>query len=138
MNVFRTTWLATAVFVIVSTVVWWRLIDWSIAWEQLIPTLLLTPLIWWFVVGRRAQPQLVRGVVGGGLAGFVTQSARNIPRIASLYAHRGTGNGEDQAIAVASVAIYLFVAVGATLIGALLGFAVVLIQRRLDGAVHIS
>lgn len=130
MTVFRRTWLPTVIFAAVSSVVWSRIIDWSIAWELLLPTLLFTPLVWWFVVGVRTRPGLVRGLVGGALAGLITQSARNVPRIIGLYAQRGMGNGEDQAIAVASVAIYLFISAVATVIGALLGLTVVLIQRR--------
>jgi hypothetical protein len=131
MAVLRKTWLATSLFVLVSTAVWWRLIDWSVASKQLLPTLLLTPLMWWFIVGRQARPHLVRGVLAGGLTGFVTQSAQDIPEFLSLFAHRGTGTGEGQLVAGVSMAVFFFFGVVATLGGALLGLTTILIQRRL-------
>lgn len=134
MVVLRRTWLATALFVLASSVVWWRLLDVDAAQRHLYPTLLLSPLIWWGVVARQLKPRLWRGSVGGALAGAVTQSVQNVPDLWRLIVHRGAGNGEDQAIAIASVAVYLLIGVCATLLGALLGTVALVVQRRLDGA----
>jgi hypothetical protein len=131
MTVFRRTWLPTTLFVIAAVAAWWKLIDLEAAWRHLFPTLLLSPLIWWFVAGRQARPHLARGVLAGGLTGFVTQSAQNIPEFLSLFAHRGTGTGEDQLVAGVSMAVFLLFGVVATLGGALLGLTTILIQRRL-------
>ena len=130
----RRTWLATALFALVSTAVWANLSGWGTAWKQLLPTLLVTPVVWWFMAGRHARPHLMRGALAGGLAGFITQSAQDVPKILGLYAQRGSASGEDQAVAVASVTVYLLIGVCATLVGALLGLVAVVVQRRTDGA----
>ena len=130
MTVLRRTWLATSLFVLASTVVWWKLSGWSVASRQILPTLCLTPLLWWFIVGRRTRPHILRGVVAGGLAGFVTQSAQDIPEVLGLLAHRGTGTGEDQLVAGVSLFLFFVIGVVATLGGALLGLTTLLIERR--------
>ena len=133
MRVISRTWLATLLFVVVSTAIWWRFIDWSTAVNRLVPTLLLTPAVWGFVVGRRSRPHLVRGMLGGALAGAVTQSAQGIPKIVTFYLHRGTANGEAQAVAMGSVVVYLFIGFCATAIGSLLGLVALLLQRNVKG-----
>lgn len=129
MTVFSRTWLPTLLFVVVSTTIWWRLIDWSTAVNRLVPTLLLAPVVWWFVVGRRSRPHLGRGMLGGALTGAVSQSAQDIPKILNSYLHRSSANGEEQAVAIASVAVYLIIGVCATGIGGFLGLVAVLSQR---------
>ncbi len=140
MTVLRRTWLATALFVLVSTTTWWLLIDWSVARGQFLQTVLLTPLIWWIVVGRQPSPRLWRGIVGGALAGIVTQAAQHIPELWNIFSlsRRNPGNGEDQAMAIAAVAVYLLIGVWATILGALVGLVAVVIQRRTDGGVPSS
>ena len=132
MVVLRRTWLSTTLFVLVSTAVWWKIAGWGTVWKQLPPTLLLSPLVWWFMVGRQSRPPFVRGVLAGGIVGFVTQSAQDIPKLMHLFARRGTGDGEDQLIAVASATVYLWIGLCATVIGALLGFLATVVQRRVD------
>jgi hypothetical protein len=131
MTVLRRTWLPTTLFVVASVAAWWKVIGLEATLRHLFPTLLLTPLMWWFIVGRQARPHLVRGVLAGGLTGFVTQSAQDIPDFLSFFAHRGTGTGEDQLVAGVAMAVLLFFGIVATLGGALLGLTTILIQRRL-------
>jgi hypothetical protein len=138
MIVFRRTWLPTVLFLLVSTVVWWRLVGWSIAGRQLLPTLLFAPVVWWFVVGRRTRPHLFRGVVGGAITGFVTQSAQDIPKAWGLLSRRGTFVGDDQAVAMVSFGVYLSIGVCATALGALVGLVAVAVQRRVEGRGPIS
>jgi hypothetical protein len=133
MTVLGRTWLATTLFVLTAMAVWWKLIDLEAAWRHLLPTLLLTPLIWWVVVGRQPKTRLWHGIIGGALTGFVTQSAQNVPDFLRLFVHRGTGDGEDQAIAIASVTVYLLIGLGATILGALVGLVAVVAERRVEG-----
>lgn len=128
----RRTWLATVLFVLVSSVAWWRLLDVDAVLRHLYPTLLLSPLTWWVVVARRPKPRLWHGSLGGALTGAITQSAQNVPDLWRLFVHRGAGNGEDQAIAIASVTVYLLIGVCATLLGAVVGMVAVGAQRLLD------
>lgn len=134
MTVLRRTWLATALFVLVSSTAWWRLIDLAAVGRHLLPTLLVTPLIWWIVVGRYSEPRLWRGIVGGALAGFVSQSAQNIPDCWQLYTHRGMGTGEDHLVSGVSLAVFFLIGLVATLVGALVGLVAVVAQRRIEGS----
>ena len=132
MRVVRRTWLMTGLSALVSTVIWWWIGGWSIARRELLHTLLFTPPVWWIMVARLAKPRLWRGVVGGALVGFVTQSAEDVPKVWNLYLQRGTGDGEAQATAVVSVMFYLIIGLWATTLGAVLGLIAVVIQRRTE------
>jgi hypothetical protein len=77
----------------------------------------------------------MRGAVAGGLAGFVAQSAQDIPKVLSFFVHRGIGTGEDRIAAGLSVAVYFVIGIVATLGGALLGLTTILIQRSLNDTV---
>src|SRR6185295_530637 len=92
MNVLRRTWLATTLLVIVSTTFWWQWLDWESAREYLLPTLFLSPVIWWATIGKRRPPPLRRGLVAGALTCLVTQMAPSAPYIWQWLAHRG-GDG---------------------------------------------
>lgn len=129
MTVLRRTWLATLLLLLASTAVWWKVAGWEATWGHVLPTLLVAPPIWWVVVGRQPMPRLWRGIVGGGLAGFVTQSAQDIPDVLSALAHRGTGTGEGGLAAGAALFVLLVIAVVATFGGALLGLTALLIER---------
>lgn len=133
MLLIRKTWLATTIFTAASTAIWLAVIGWAAALKQLVPTLLLTPLIWWFVVGRHPKPGLWSGILGGALTSFVTQSARDVPSLWRLFLNRNAGNGEDQAMAIAAAGVYIMIGACATFVGAFLGFVTVAIQRRADG-----
>jgi hypothetical protein len=135
MTVLRRTWLPTACFLVGSTAIWSGLGSWEIARLQLSPTLVLTPLVWWFVVGRRSQPHLGWGALGGAITGLVTQSAENIPELWGLISRRGTFLGDDQAIAMFSLGVYLMIGVCAMPIGALVGLIALVVQRRLNDEV---
>ena len=133
MKVFRRTWLATTLFAVVSTAVWWRLIGWSVAWKQLPMIVLFAPPVWWFVVARRPRLGRARGVLAGALTGLLAQSVRDAQKIWDLYIHRGSGDGEAQAVAITAVVLYLLIALWATVMGAVLGLIAATAQRRIDG-----
>lgn len=136
MTLLRRTWFVTVLFAMVSTATWWNLIDASIALRQLVPTVLLTPLVWWAAAGHRARPHLVRGIVGGALAGFVTQGAQHVPRLWGLYLNRESVRGEDGIAVMAEAGVRLLIGASATGIGALLGLVTVVVQRRMNGRVR--
>jgi hypothetical protein len=97
---------------------------------NLLTTLFLSPVIWWAAIGKKRPPHLLRGLAAGALTGLVTQIAPHMPFIWPLLSHRGTGDGEDQAIAVASVVVYLMIGSGALMVGALVGLVATAIERR--------
>ena len=130
MKVLRRTWLATTLFVLVSTLIWWKWLDWESAREHLLPTLFVSPLIWWVAVGRQHSARLVRGVVAGAITGLLTQLLPDLPTIWGLLSHPGAGDGEAQAIAVASVVVFVMIGGGAALIGAVIGLVTAAIERR--------
>ena len=132
MKVLQKTWLATVLFVLASSLMWGSFVSWGAAWRHLLPTLLLAPFVWWFVVGRRSSPGVRRGMLGGALTGFVSQAAENIPDFWYFVTHLGRGDGEEQAIAYVSVAFFLMIGFCATFLGALIGLMAVVVQRRLD------
>ncbi len=138
MTLLRRTWMATAMFVLASIVAWQRFIDWEAAWRHVLPTLFLTPLVWWVLVGWQPKPRLWRGIVGGALTGFVTQAAENIPLIWGLVSRRGTYKGDEGFGAMAALAVLLLICFWAIILGALVGLVAAAIQRRMDGRVPSS
>ena len=136
MTVLRKTWIATVMFVLASTVAWQMFVDWESAWSHVLPTLLVSPLVWWFVVGRRPKPGLWRGILGGALTGFVTQAAENIPLIWGLVTARGSYKGDEGFGAMAALAVLLLICVWAIVLGALVGLLATVIQRRVDRRVR--
>jgi len=130
MNLLRRTWLATTLFVIVSSAIWWPWLGWEIARDHLVAALLLTPLIWWAAIGRKTPPHLLRGAVAGALTGLVTQMAPHLRYFLPLVGFSRPGDGEAQMVALASVAIYLMIATGAVMMGAVVGLATAAIERR--------
>ena len=128
----RGTLLATTLFVVVSTTIWWRWLDWEAARQHLLPTLFASPIIWWVMVGRRRPPHLLRGVITGALTGLLTQLLPHLPTLLSIFSHPGTGDGEDQAIATVSVVIYLTIGFAAFLMGGILGMMLVVVRRYVD------
>lgn len=133
MTLLRRTWFVTVLFVVVSTAIWWTLIDASFALRQLLPTVLVTPLVWWAIAGHRAKPGLVRGIVGGALAGFVAQGVEYVPTLWRMHVNRENVRGEDGLAVAAAAVAYLMIGVCATVIGALLGLVSVIVQRRMNG-----
>lgn len=138
MAVLRRTWLATVCFFLASTATWLGLGSWELARLQMLPTLVLTPLVWWFVVGRRSRAHLGWGAVGGALTGLVTQSARNTLDILGLLSHRGTFVGDDQAIAMFSLGVFLGIGLAGAALGALVGMVVASLQQRVEGSTTTS
>ncbi len=130
MGVLRRTWLATTLLVAVSTAVWWMWIDWDTARLHLLPTLILSPVLWWLVVGQKRPPHLLRGLVAGALTGLLTQMVPHARYVWPLLIHRGMGDGEAQMMATASTVFYVLIASGALLMGAVIGLLATAIERR--------
>lgn len=130
MRVLRRTWLATTLFVVTSSAIWWKLLDLEAAREHFLPTLFLTPIVWWLAIGRNSRPGLPHGTVVGAVIGVLTQLIPDLPMIVQLFSHPGTGDGEDQAIAMASAAVYLMIGLCAGILGAAIGLLATAIQRR--------
>ncbi len=132
MIIFRRTWLPTACFLVLSTAIWWGLGSWTVARKALLPTVILTPPIWWFVAGRQSRPHLGRGALGGAIAGLVTQSAQNVPDLWDLIARRGTFRGDEQATAMVSGGIFLLIGACGAAAGTFVGVVAAAIQRRME------
>lgn len=124
--------LATTLFVVASTTIWWKWLDWEEARKHLLPTLLASPVIWWVGIGRKHPPRPLRGIVAGALGGLLTQLLPHLPMLLNILSQRGTGDGEDQAVATMSVVIYLTIGFTALLVGGILGLMVVVAQRYID------
>ena len=132
MTVFRRTWVATALFTLIAALVWQGIVGWGGAWRYFLPAVVLSPPIWWIVVGRERRPRLWRGMVGGALTGYVTQSARDVPAVWHLIVHRQTGTAENQLGSAASFVVYVFIGACAITGGALIGLVAQVIQRRMN------
>jgi len=126
----RRTWLPTSLFVLVTSTMWWRLLDLEEVRRHVPWTILLAPIIWWLMVGRLRSPGLVRGALAGALTGVVTQLLPHLPMIWGLLSHRGEGEGEAQIAAGASMAVYLAIGSCALLVGAVIGIVALSIERR--------
>ncbi len=138
MTFFRRTCVAALLFGLVSTSVWWPLFDWTIARRQLLLTILLTPVVWWLVVGRVPRPRLWRGALGGALAGLVSQTADLVRDVFGVVSRRGTIHGVEGFAAMAVLATLLLTGFLATAGGALVGLIALGVQRAIDGDVTIS
>lgn len=133
MKMFARTWLATALFLVTSTVVWWTWLSWNSAKGSILPTILVVPPVWWWIVTRHSSPKAWRGLVAGALIGIATQVLPDVvPMIWEAAANPGPRNGEEQTMAIAGAYFYLIVGIGASVIGALLGWIVALIQKASD------
>src|SRR5262245_202300 len=132
LNVLRRTWLATTLFVIASAGIWWKLLDWDTAWVHLLPTLILSPVIWWATIGRRRPPHLLRGIAAGAIVGFLTQLVPHVPYIWPLIANPGKSNGDEQLAAMVAVDAYLMIGAVALVVGGLVG----LVATAIDGKIQ--
>lgn len=130
LNMVRRTSLATTLFLVVTTTIWWKWLGWESAREHLLPTLLLSPVIWWAAVGRRHPPHVLRSLTAGALTGLLTQVAPDMPTLWPLLAHPGSGNGEDQAAGIAAAVFFLILGAGALMVGGLVGLITTAIDRR--------
>lgn len=127
----RRTWLPTTLCVLVAVAIYWGWFSWDSARETIVPTAVLTPITWWWIAGRKSHPSLRRGFLAGATIGPVTQALPGLmPEIWRAHGQRGLGNGEDQAIAMATVFVYLLVGICSIPIGGVVGLIVVLIQRN--------
>jgi len=130
-KLFERTWVATSLFLGVTTVIWWKWLSWESAQVSIIPTFILTPILWWWLVGRRESPRLVHGLLAGALIGPLTQVVpHTLPMMWQSVLQPGPRNGEEQAIAIAAVYFYGLVGIGAAVLGTLLGLLAALVQKR--------
>jgi hypothetical protein len=128
---FRRTWLPTTLCVLVATAIYWRLFSWESARESIIPTAILAPAIWWCFAGRLSHPTLGRAFLAGAIVGPVTQALPVLlPEFLRAYSPHGLGSGEQQAVAMVTVSVYLTIGLFSVPIGGLVGLIAVLIQRR--------
>jgi hypothetical protein len=127
----RSTWLATTVF-LVSTAIWWLWLDGVEALRHGLPILLIAPAVWWAGVARKQPLQIRRGLIAGAFIGLVTQLLPHAQVVRQLLSHRGGGDGETQAIAVASAVISMVIGLGGLTIGAASGLLAAAIQKRGD------
>jgi len=132
-TVFRRTWLATTLCVVVAVAVWWAWQDWESALGAIVPTTLLSPIIWWLLVGRKSRPGLVRGLLAGTLIGPVTQVLpETLPMIWQSFSRPGFRDGEEEAIAAVTAIFYIMIGLCSMLIGGLVGLIAVAVQRHGD------
>jgi hypothetical protein len=125
----RRTWLPTSLFVMASITIWWAFLDWDTARDHLVPTLLLSPVIWWIVVGHKRPIHLLRGLAAGALVGLITQIVPHLPYLIPLSFKPGAGDGEEQAAAMVSMVIYLTIGFCAAVVGAFVSLVVMAIDR---------
>jgi hypothetical protein len=134
-DVLHRTWLATTLFVAASATMWCLWMDWEEVGRHLPWTLFVSPVIWWFAVGRHRRPHLLRGIAAGALTGLSTQLVLpHWPRLWELLSHRGEGDGDAQIAAAASMVVYLMIGAVALLMGALIGLLATAIERRMSEA----
>ena len=91
------------------------------AQEAIVPTLLFSGILWFFLIARESRPGLLRGVLVGALIGVVTQG---LPVLLDVI-----WGGVETYLPVsfqASLGIW------STLLGGLTGLLAVTIQRRLE------
>ncbi len=124
------TWLATTLFLAVSTAIWWLWLDGVEALRHGLPILLIAPAIWWALVARKHRPRIRRGLMAGALIGLVTQLLPHAPVVGQLLSHRGGGDGETQAVAIASAVISTAIGLGGLAIGAAVGLVAAAIQKH--------
>jgi hypothetical protein len=128
----RRTWLATTVFLVVSTAIWWLWLDGVEALRHGLPILLIAPALWWAAVARKQPPQIRRGLIAGALIGLVTQLLPHAPVVWQLLPHRRGGDGETQAAAIAAAVFSMVIGLGGLTIGAAAGLVAAAIQKRGD------
>jgi hypothetical protein len=132
-RVLRGTWLATILFLLVSTGIWWRWLSWGSAKGSILPTIIICPLVWWWLVARRGYPQPIRGLIAGALIGLLTQVLPDVAPMAwQSHTHPGPRDGEEQVVAMVTVYFYLMVGIVAVPAGALLGLLVAMVQKHTD------
>ena len=128
----RSTWLATTLFLGVSTLIWWSCLDGVEALKHGLPILFLAPGIWWAMVARRSPVRIQQGLIAGGLTGLLTQLLPHASVVWQLLSHRGGGDGEAQAVAITSGVISLGIGLGGLMIGGGAGLVAAAIQKRMD------
>jgi hypothetical protein len=129
----RGTVLATALFVLVSTVLWWLRLDWEEARRHLPWTVFASPAIWLATVGWHRRPRLVHAIGAGALTGLLTQLVMpHFSAICGLFSNRGTGDGEVQLAAIAIAGVFFVIGSVALLLGAIIGLLTTSIERRMS------
>jgi hypothetical protein len=96
--------------------------------------IIVTPVLWWWLVGRKERPGLGWGFLAGGIAGAAAPVLWMLPRWISNFwinAEEYSKNAGLGAAAEIAIAGYIVVsAVIAAVICAVAGVAIVLVERR--------
>jgi hypothetical protein len=94
--------------------------------------LIAAPVVWWFAIGNKRSPHMLRGGIAGAGAALVGQLVPHLPMVLSILSNRATADGEDQAAATISVIIYGMIGFWALLIGGVLGLVVLIMRRHFE------
>jgi hypothetical protein len=129
LNSLRGILLTAGLFVVAATALRWNWLDWDSARDHLLPTLLLSPVIWSVAVGRTHPPSVRRGIAAGAITGLLTQMLPHVPMLWRLLS-QPAGDSQDHAIATATVAIHLMIGAGALMVGALVGLVSTVLEHR--------
>jgi hypothetical protein len=120
------TWKPTALFVLVMTLmVCWADVQWGLSIAA--ASLVLTPPLWWLLVGRKRKPEVPRGAIAGALIGALIHLA---PMLYVLNPERNKDAGlAGLALIFVALAGLVAIVAGATL-GAVIGGFVVRAESR--------
>jgi len=132
------TWLPTLVMVVVTLGVAMKVMGnmWMVV--SGITAAVVTPIFWWWLVGRKARPAIGWGVLAGGLAGATAHMAYPLPGFiwrlginrADYAANAGLGAAGDAII----LGMVLVSAIVTAAICAVAGIVIVLIEQRTQSA----
>jgi hypothetical protein len=128
----RSTWVATAVFV-ATVVVIGLSVGSLVGVGTLSATLVVvTPPVWWWVVARGQRGGWVRGAIAGAVCAAVAFAVPILPMLLGA-----AKNGPGQELGALATAAGFTVLVGlwavAIPVGAVVGGATALVQKRLQG-----
>ena len=99
----------------------------------ILPSLVVVPIGWWWLVGRRTEPKVVRGVWAGAVIGVASQVLPQVlPMIWESVTYPGHRDGGGDLVVIAVAYIYLLVGLGASVVGGALGLIVALVQKASD------
>ena len=124
------TWLPTLLFVISTGAIAAKVLGWVWTPITMACALILTPALWWWLVGRRTAARVPRGLWAGVLAGIAPHVLGMLVFVG--WAGRG-GHQADQGLGqIGDAFLYVFALGGAGIgaaVGGLLGIAVVVLGR---------
>jgi len=118
-------------FALVSTFFAKQWMSWESTAKNLGYTLVIVPVTWHLLSGRRHPIGLSRAAFTGGICGLVSQLAMHAPHIWALAWVNLSGRvkGEDLAAGIETL-IYVWIGVCSTVLGATLGLLIGVVERR--------